>query len=72
MVVFDITRRESFENIRVWHTEIQNNAEEDVLIYLIGNMADLEEQREVEQSEAEELCKKLKFHKYVETSAYTG
>ena len=57
MVVFDITRRESFDDVKVWNTEIQNNAEEDIVIYLIGNMADLEENREVSASEAEALCK---------------
>ena len=52
MAVFDITTRESFENIRDWRKEIENNAEEDILCYLVGNFADLEEERKVSKHEA--------------------
>lgn len=72
MVCFDITRKESFEHIRDWQKEIENNAEENVIIYLIGNMADLEDQRQVQKAEAEALVQELGFHKYIETSAFTG
>jgi len=41
-------------------------------VYLVGNMADLEEQRQVQKEEAEALVKELKFQKYIETSAFTG
>lgn len=41
-------------------------------MYLVGNMADLEEQRQVQKEEAEALVKELKFQKYIETSAFTG
>ena len=72
MVCFDITTRESFNHVHDWHKEIQNNAEENILVYLIGNMADLDENREVTRQEAEAMCKELGFHKYIETSAFTG
>ena len=72
MVVFDITSRESFNSIRTWQSEIENNADEDVLIYLVGNFADEEDQRAVQQGEAIALVKELGFHHYIETSAFTG
>jgi GTPase SAR1 family protein len=72
MAVFDITTRESFENVRDWRKEIENNAEEDILCYLVGNFADLEEDRKVQKYEAIALCKELGFASYIETSAFTG
>jgi len=31
----------SYENARDWKKEIENNADRDVLVYLVGNCADL-------------------------------
>lgn len=36
-----IYRNESFENVREWKKEIENNADRDVIVYLVGNRADL-------------------------------
>ena len=72
MLVFDITTRQSFDNIRTWKKEIENNAEEGIVQYLVGNFADLENEREVTKSEALALCQELGFAHYMETSAYTG
>ncbi len=49
ILVYDITSRLSFENVMEWKKEIENNADRDVLIYLVGNFADLgdTEEREV-------------------------
>jgi len=72
MLVFDITCRSSFDNIRDWQKEIENNAEEGVLMYLVGNFADCEDNRKVSRDEALDMCKELNFHNYIETSAFTG
>lgn len=72
MLVFDITTRQSFEDISDWQKEIENNAEAGIIQYLVGNFADLEDEREVTKGEAIALCKKLGFHNYIETSAFTG
>lgn len=42
VIVFDITNRKSFEDVKVWQQEIENNADENVIKYLVGNFADLE------------------------------
>ena len=55
VLVFDIRNRTSFNNIRDWHQEIQQNASPNVLCYLVGNFSDLEADREVAQSEAQAL-----------------
>ena len=46
-------RKQSFLDISDWIKEIKDNTEADVLIYLVGNMADKELDREVETEDAE-------------------
>lgn len=55
-LTYDITRAETFRNIKDWLAEIRQHAAEDVLVYLIGNRADLEESRQVTRDEAIEFC----------------
>ena len=45
MIVYDVTNRESFNNVRSWMQEIDNYAQKDVNILLVGNKNDLEEKR---------------------------
>ena len=73
-MVYDITSRLSFENVQDWKKEIENNADRDVLIYLVGNFADLgdTEEREVTKAEGEELMKEKGFHHHIEVSALNG
>ena len=42
------------------------------MIYLIGNRADLEDEREVTRERAVEFCKQYSIDKFFETSAKTG
>ena len=57
-----------------WKKEIENNADRDVLIYLVGNFADLgeTEEREVAKDEGEELMKEKGLHHHMEVSALNG
>ena len=47
IIVYDVTNRDSFDNVRQWMTEIERFATENVNKLLIGNKCDLEEKREV-------------------------
>jgi small GTP-binding protein len=47
LVVYDITKKETFDNIDRWITELKKNAEPDVTIILIGNKCDLNEERQI-------------------------
>ena len=70
ILVFDVTRRETFENIQNWYkdtTQIVKN----ITLILVGNKIDLEDKREVSSTEGEELAKKFGLA-YIETSAKTG
>ena len=70
-LVYEITKRKSFENISNWIKECKSNASENVLIVLIGNKCDLNEERQVTTEEGENLAKKYEISFY-ETSAKTG
>lgn len=70
LVVFDVTSRESFENIPKWITELQNKTDVGLCIVIVGNKTDLKEQRVVTKEEAEKYAKANGFQ-YLETSALT-
>ena len=55
-----------------WVKEIKDNTDLDVLTYLVGNRADLEDMREVKSTEGAELTKEMEFNNFIETSALTG
>ncbi|CAD8163363.1 unnamed protein product [Paramecium octaurelia] len=44
ILVYDVTRRESFENVREWIKECQVHGTQDMVIVLVGNKVDLEKQ----------------------------
>ena len=47
IVVYDITREESFENVEGWLDSIAQNAVLGVRKILVGNKTDLDEKREI-------------------------
>jgi len=51
-LTYDITREETFSNILEWLKEVKNHANNDILLYLIGNRSDLEDDREVSREKA--------------------
>lgn len=57
LLVFDISKRESFTNINKWIDQLKMNGESDLIILLIGNKVDLEHERQVSVQEAEEFAK---------------
>ena len=52
LVVFDITDEESFVNLDKWFEEVYSNCEEIIPAILIGNKADISEERKVTQEQA--------------------
>lgn len=45
LLVYDITRRVSFENLERWLTEVREHADSKVQIILVGNKSDLQNNR---------------------------
>ena len=71
LVVYDITDRESFENLNSWLIEIEKNANKNVYKLLIGNKSDLEEKRKVTFQEGADFAKSNGME-FIETSAKTA
>lgn len=72
MLVFDVTNRQSFENVATWMQDVKRYGSETCPIVLIGNKCDcLPSKREVEDAEAAALAAELGC-KYLATSAKTG
>ena len=70
-IVFDITERKSFENIKMWIKQLREFADDGVVIVIVGNKIDLLTQRTIESSEIINFCRENKLP-FVETSAITG
>ena len=70
LVIFDISKKQTFERAKGWITELQGNAPVNVVIYLVGNKADLN-QREVTSDHAKSYARDLGIL-YMEVSAKTG
>ena len=71
LVVYDITDRESFENLNSWLIEIEKNANKNVYKLLIGNKSDLEEKRKVTYQEGKDFATSNGMQ-FMETSAKTA
>ena len=70
-VVYDITNRNSFDNIKSWIEDCKKHSPKTVFLVLIGNKNDLEKSRKVSYDEGEDCAKKYGML-FLETSAKTG
>ena len=60
ILVYDITRKESFENLKnVWLKELKDHADKNVVLGVAGNKSDLYEKEEVPEQEAREFAKSI-------------
>ena len=67
--MYDITSEKSFESIEEkWRRELMENADENIVLLLVGNKSDLEERREVPFEEAQEYATQRNMS-FIETSA---
>ena len=70
IVVFDVTRKETFDNLETWNKEIKE-ASPTISLILVGNKIDLVDDRQVTTEEGQALAQKLGLT-YIETSAKDG
>jgi len=68
IMVYDVTNYESFEHVEEWLNEVNRHASESTLKLLVGNKADLADDKKVETEEAETFAKNLNIS-FLETSA---
>jgi len=72
ILVFDITRRDSFDGLADFVDLLGQRAPDDCVYILVGNKCDLADQREVSESDADEYRAKIGAAMYMETSALSG
>ena len=68
LLLFDVTKKSSFNACKNYLEEVRNNSDKKCVIYLVGNKIDLKDQRQITKEEAEDFAKKENI-KYIETSA---
>ena len=71
IMVYSITNKKSYDNIKKWVSRLKNLAKEDTVLFLVGNKCDLINERQVNFSEAKKYGKD-KFQCFVETSSKNG
>ncbi|KAI3435518.1 hypothetical protein D9Q98_001584 [Chlorella vulgaris] len=71
LLVYDITRRETFEHLASWLEDARQHANPAMTIMLIGNKADLAHRRAVTTEEGEQFAKENGLV-FLETSAKTA
>eukprot|EP00741_Cyanophora_paradoxa_P001045 tig00000455_g1006.t1 len=71
VVCFDVTNKESFDNVKTWLKRIDKHSRGDVNKILVGTKCDLTAQRQVDTNTAAEFARSLNIP-YLETSAKTG
>ena len=72
ILVYAINSQQSFDNIDMWLKELRSYSKPDAKIFLIGNKADLEDERQVQTEIGEKFAKQNKTSLFMETSAKTG
>jgi len=73
IILYDITRKETLEDVHNWVEICDLNGDSEIIKLLIGNKIDLIEQRQITKEYAQHECSKYKWCvDLIETSAKTG
>uniref|UniRef100_A0A7S3DJV3 Uncharacterized protein n=1 Tax=Palpitomonas bilix TaxID=652834 RepID=A0A7S3DJV3_9EUKA len=68
LLVYDISKHASFENVQRWLEELRDHADANIVIMLVGNKSDLRHLRAVPTEEARGFAEKNSLS-FIETSA---
>eukprot|EP00262_Sarcandra_glabra_P000858 TRINITY_DN1090_c0_g1_i1.p1 TRINITY_DN1090_c0_g1~~TRINITY_DN1090_c0_g1_i1.p1 ORF type:complete len:216 (+),score=32.55 TRINITY_DN1090_c0_g1_i1:312-959(+) len=68
LLVYDITKRQTFENVQRWLRELRDHADSNIVIMMAGNKSDLKHLRAVTEEDAQVLAEKEGLS-FLETSA---
>lgn len=71
LLVYDITRRDTYNHLTRWLEEARQNAHQDMVIMLIGNKSDLDHRRQVSYEEGSKFAQEHGLI-FLETSAKTA
>ncbi|TYH98554.1 hypothetical protein ES332_A11G004600v1 [Gossypium tomentosum] len=68
LLVYDITRRTTFQNVKKWMHELRGFGNLEMVIVLVGNKSDLSESRQVSEEEGKKIAE-MEGLFFMETSA---
>jgi Ras-related protein Rab-11A len=68
LLVYDITRHTSFESVERWLKELQDHTDNNIVVMLVGNKADLRHLRAVSTEDGQALAERESLY-FMETSA---
>jgi len=68
LLVYDITKQVTMENVERWLKELRDHADSNIVIMLVGNKSDLRHLRSVQTDDAQAFCEKENLS-FIETSA---
>ena len=68
---YDASRKETFNNLSRWASEVEEKSQRGVRVMLVGNKSDLIAAKEVSTEEGRQFAQERKYF-YFETSAKTG
>ena len=68
LIVYDITRKDSFDSVEKWLRDLKNNGEEKMVIMAIGNKCDMVNERVISTEEGEAKAQRNNIA-FLETSA---
>jgi len=71
LIVFDITKAETFKNVETWLGELNKYSDPDITLMMVGNKSDMKSMREVSTQDATKYAKEHNLL-YIETSAKDG
>lgn len=68
LLVYDITKRQTFDNVQRWLRELRDHADSNIVIMMAGNKSDLNHLRAVATDDAQSLAEREGLS-FLETSA---
>lgn len=68
LIVYDITRHVTFENLEKWLKELRDHTDSNIVVMLVGNKADLRHLRAVSTEDAKDFAEREHAF-FMETSA---
>ena len=72
LIVYSIDNENSFKNVDSWLNELKTKGNPEIITFLVGNKADLEDKRVISKEMLNDLCESHKIKYFLETSAKTG
>ena len=72
IIIYDVTNPQTYENVKIWISQIREEANPNVVIYLAGNKIDIpEEERIVKTEDGQKIADEFNLT-FFETSAKDG